>query len=241
MRGTMEDPMLECHNITKRFGGIEALHEVSFVVGREECVGIIGPNGAGKTTLLNVISGHMKPTKGRVKFMGRDITGRRPSQLVRMGVARTFQIVRVFKNMTVLENFQTVTDTPEVYLSELGLERKGGYLAKELSMGELRRLNIGLVLATKPKLLLLDEPYSGLSPKESAELSNLIRSLREKGMTMVIVEHRLRELFDNVERVIVLNQGKQICDGTPEEVVKHSAVIEAYLGLGYEQPEKVGV
>ena len=237
----MGDVVLECLNITKRFGGIEALHDVCIKVNQGECVGIIGPNGAGKTTLLNVVSGHMKPTKGRVKFMGRDITGRHPSQLVKMGIARTFQIVRVFKNMTVLENFQTVTDTPDTYLSELGLEGKKGYLAKELSMGELRKLNIGLVLATNPKLLLLDEPYSGLSPKEGAELSSLIRSLRDRGMTLVIVEHRLRELFDNVERVIVLNQGKQICDGTPEEVVTHSAVIEAYLGTGYEQPERVEV
>ena len=226
--------MLKVKNLTKKFGELEAVSNVSFEVKERECLGIIGPNGAGKTTLFNVISGFMKPTSGRVEFLGMNITGKKPHELVRLGLTRTFQIIRVFKNMTVLENFLAITERGEEFIKEMGLWEKRDYLAKDLPQGDLRRLNIGMGLATNPKMLLLDEPFSGLSPKEGAELGAVIKRLKEKGMTMIIIEHKLKELFDHVERVLVLNYGRLLCEGTPEEVVNDAKVVEAYLGVGYE-------
>ncbi|RLI14302.1 MAG: ABC transporter ATP-binding protein [Candidatus Hecatellales archaeon] len=226
--------MLKVKNLTKKFGELEAVSNVSFEVKERECLGIIGPNGAGKTTLFNVISGFMKPTSGRVEFLGMNITGKKPHELVRLGLTRTFQIIRVFKNMTVLENFLAITEREEEFIKEMGLWGKRDYLAKDLPQGDLRRLNIGMGLATNPKMLLLDEPFSGLSPKEGAELGAVIKRLKEKGMTMIIIEHKLKELFDHVERVLVLNYGRLLCEGAPEEVVNDAKVVEAYLGVGYE-------
>jgi branched-chain amino acid transport system ATP-binding protein len=224
--------MLKVKNLTKKFGELEAVSNVSFEVKERECLGIIGPNGAGKTTLFNVISGFLKPTSGKVEFLGMDITGKKPHELVRLGLTRTFQIIRVFKNMTVLENFLAITERGEEFIKELGLWEKRNYLAKDLPQGDLRRLNIGMGLATNPKMLLLDEPFSGLSPKEGAELGAVIKRLKEKGVTMIIIEHKLKELFDHVERVLVLNYGRLLCEGTPEEVVNDAKVVEAYLGVG---------
>jgi branched-chain amino acid transport system ATP-binding protein len=226
--------MLRVKNLTKKFGELEAVSNLSFEVKEHECLGIIGPNGAGKTTVFNVISGFFKPTSGMIEFMGRNIVGKKPHELVKLGLTRTFQVIRVFKNMTVLENFSAITDKEEEFMKELELWEKRSYLAKDLPQGDLRRLNIGMALATNPKMLLLDEPFSGLSPKEGAELGKVIKKLKEKGMTMIIIEHKLKELFNHVERVLVLNYGRLICEGTPQEVVKDAKVIEAYLGVGYE-------
>ena len=224
--------ILEVKNITKKFGELVALNNVNLSVEEGECRGVIGPNGAGKTTLFNIISGFLKPTSGKVIYKGRDITGVKPHKLVEMGLVRTFQIVRVFKNLSVYENFLVVHDNPDDIIKEVGLWDKKDHLARELSHGDLRRLNIGLALTINPDLLLLDEPFSGLSPKESGELSKIISKLKKEGVTMVIIEHKLRELFSHADKVTVLNSGVIICEGPPEEVVENSAVIEAYLGIG---------
>lgn len=222
--------MLKVINVTKKFGELVALNNVSLTINEGECRGIIGPNGAGKTTLFNVISGFMRPTSGRIIFNGLDITGYKPYRLVDMGLVRTFQIVRVFKNLTVYRNFQVVNEDPDELIRELGLWDKRDYLAKELPFGELRKLSIGLALSLNPKLLLLDEPFSGLSPRESMDLSKLISRLRDRGVTMVVIEHKLKELFDLADMVTVLSSGKVIFEGKPDEVVNDKRVIEAYLG-----------
>jgi len=226
--------LLRVDDLTKKFGALEALSNISFEVKERECLGIIGPNGAGKTTLFNVVSGFMKPTSGGIEFDGKDVVGKRPHELVKLGLCRTFQVIRVFKNLTVLENFSAITERGEELLKELELLEKRDYLAKDLSQGDLRRLNIGMALATNPKLLLLDEPFSGLSPKEGAELGTIIERLKAKSMTMILIEHKLRELFGHVQRTLVLNYGRLIFEGTPEELVKDEKVIKAYLGVGYE-------
>ena len=224
--------MLRVEKLTKKFGELVALNNVDLEVREGECRGIIGPNGAGKTTLFNVISGFMKPTSGRVFFNGMDVTGFKPYRLVSMGMVRTFQIVRVFKNLTVYQNFQVVLDDPDELIKEMGLWEKRDYKAIDLPFGELRRLSIGLALAMNPRLLLLDEPFSGLSPKESMELVNVIKGLHERGVTLVVIEHKLKELFTLADKVTVLSSGRVIFEGTPEEVVNDSRVIEAYLGTG---------
>ncbi len=224
--------MLRVERVTKSFGEIHALNGVSFEVKKGEILGIIGPNGAGKTTLFGVISGFIRPDSGDVKLGGKSVVGKKPSQLVKMGLVRTFQIIRVFKNMTVEENVEVAcwNGKSEEILRRMGLWDKRNMLAKNLSQGELRRLSIGMALATDPKVLLLDEPFSGLSPKEAEELDAIIRELNENGITQVIIEHRLKELFNLTERVIVLNLGKVIFDGSPEEAVRDERVIRAYLG-----------
>jgi branched-chain amino acid transport system ATP-binding protein len=226
--------LLQVKNLTKKFGELEALSDVSFDVEEGECLGVIGPNGAGKTTLFNVISGFMKPTSGSIKFNGESIVGKKPHELVKMGLSRTFQVIRVFKNITVRENVMVVTEEWEGLLKELDLWEKRNHLAKDLPQGDLRRLNIGMALATNPRLLLLDEPFSGLSPKESVGLGAFIEKLKEKNMTMILIEHKLRELFGHVERTLVLNYGQLIFEGTPEELVRDEKVVQVYLGAEYE-------
>ena len=230
----MNSLMLQVDNLTKKFGELEALSNLTFEVKKQECLGIIGPNGAGKTTLFNILSGFMKPTSGNVKFNGSDIIGKKPYELVKLGLTRTFQVIRVFKNISVLDNFSVINEKSEELLRDLGLWEKRDILAKDLPQGDLRKLNIGMALATNPKLLLLDEPFSGLSPKEGAELSELIEELKKKNITMIIIEHKLRELFGLVQNVIVLNYGRLIFGGNPEEVIRDEKVINVYLGVGYE-------
>lgn len=224
--------MLRVEHLTKKFGELTALSDVNINVEEGECRGIIGPNGAGKTTLFNVISGFLKPTTGKVFFNGMDVTGFRPYKLVSMGLVRTFQIVRVFKNLTVYQNFQVVLDDPDDLIKEMGLWDRRFYRASDLPFGELRRLSIGLALAMNPRVLLLDEPFSGLSPRESLDLVEVIKGLKEKGVTLVVIEHKLKELFTLADRVTVLSSGKVIFEGSPDEVVNDSRVIEAYLGTG---------
>ena len=224
--------MLEVRDITKKFGEIRALNGASFDVNKGEVLGIIGPNGAGKTTLFSVISGFIKPDSGSIELNGRNIVGKKPNQLVKMGLVRTFQIIKVFKHMTVEENIMAANfngKTSEI-LRSVGLWNKRNMLARNLSQGELRRLSIGMALATDPKILLLDEPFSGLSPKEAEDLDRIIRELNEYGITQIIIEHKLKELFNLAERVVVLNFGKVLFEGTPEEVVRNEEVIKAYLG-----------
>jgi branched-chain amino acid transport system ATP-binding protein len=222
--------MMKVENVTKKFGALVAVDNVSFEVEKEETLGIIGPNGAGKTTLFNVISGELKPTSGKVYFMNRDITGKRPSKIVRMGLVKTFQIMRAFSEMSVLENVIAVNPDSLDVLKDFNLWDKRDMKASDLPQGELRKLGIAIAMATNPKMVLLDEPFSGLSPRESLELHNIIGKLREYGITMVIIEHKLKELFNEAERVICLNAGAILKEGTPDEVVKDPKVIEAYIG-----------
>ncbi len=225
--------LLKVENVKKKFGELVALENINFEVVDKECLGIIGPNGAGKTTLFNVISGYMKPTEGRVEFMGKDITGKKPSELAKLGLVRTFQLIKAFMNMSVEENFKVITDDYKDIMKDFDLWSKRDMLARNLPQGDLRKLNIGLALATNPKLLLLDEPFSGLSPRECAELHSAIDRLKEREVTMIVIEHKLKELFNHAERVIVLNYGVLLCQGSPEEIVRDIRVIEAYLGDGY--------
>ncbi len=217
--------MLKVEGVTKRFGALVALDNVTFEVNGGR-LGIIGPNGAGKTTLFNVISGFLKPDSGRIVFNGRDITKLKPSKIAKMGLIRTFQILKVFKNLTVEENVKAVCDDHGI-LEEVGLWEKRKVLASNLSQGEMRLLGIALALAKNPKMLLLDEPFSGLSPVECRALADHLRDLK---VPSVIIEHKLGELFDLVDRVVVLNFGRVIFEGKPSEVVENEEVVEAYVG-----------
>ena len=220
--------MLEVRDVAKKFGELVALNGVSFKVD-SGCLGIIGPNGAGKTTLFDVISGFLRPDSGDVRFRGISIVGKKPSSLVKMGLVRTFQLIKVFKHMSVEENVLAADGDGDI-LKRVGLWEKRNLLACKLSQGELRKLSIGLALAAKPKLLMLDEPFSGLSSAESRELDGIIRELMDDGISLVIIEHKLKELFKLADRVIVLNFGEVIFEGSPEEAVRDKNVIEAYLG-----------
>jgi branched-chain amino acid transport system ATP-binding protein len=229
--------MLKIKNVSKKFGEIVALDRVSLKVGSDECLGIIGPNGAGKTTLFNVVSGFIKPDSGRIEFRGECIQGKKPNCLVKKGLVRTFQLIRVFRNMTVEENILAPNskEGASEILEIIELKDKRNMLAKNLSQGELRRLSIGIALATHPKMLLLDEPFSGLSPKEALKLDSVIKELKEDGIPQIIIEHKLKELFKLSERVVVLNFGKIIFDGHPEDAVRDKAVINAYLGANHAE------
>ncbi len=224
--------MLKVRNVHKSFGELRVLEGVDFEIEKSQRVGIIGPNGAGKTTLFNIISGFMKPDRGEITFRNKKISGMKPSQLAKMGIVRTFQIVKVFSNMTVEQNMLTITSDLD-YLKDFGLWGKRKEMAANLSYGELRKLSIALSIAANPKLLLLDEPFSGLSPKEARELANIIKEINGNGQSIALIEHRLSDLFDVAEKVLVLNSGRIIFEGHPDEVVREKSVIEAYLGKKY--------
>jgi len=220
--------MLEVKNVSKRFGALVALQDVT-IEANHECVGIIGPNGAGKTTLFNIISGFLKPNSGRIIFNGKDITGLKPSKIAQLGLIRTFQLLKVFKTLTVYENIKVVTDEPKDVLELVDLWHKRNVLAGNLSQGEMRKLGIAIALAKNPKMLLLDEPFSGLSPTECRSLMEVLKEL-EKDIPMILIEHKLGELFDLVDKVFVLNFGKVIFEGSPEKAMQDERVIEAYIG-----------
>lgn len=227
--------MLAINQVSKKFGSIVALDRVSFKVDNE-CLGVIGPNGAGKTTLFNAISGFMKPDMGRIEFRGKHINGKKPNHLVKMGLVRTFQLIKVFKNMTVEENILAPNSRNGTdILERVELVDKGQMLAKNLSQGELRRLSVGIALAARPKMLLLDEPFSGLSSKEAMKLDQVIGELKDDGISQIIIEHKLKELFNLSDRVVVLNFGKVIFDGSPEEAVQDKKVVNAYLGAKHAE------
>ncbi len=229
--------ILVTRGIRKSFGGIVAVDGVDLTVKEGELMAIIGPNGAGKTTLFNLITGFEKPDSGKVLFLGRDVTGEKPYNLARMGMVRTFQIVRPLRNLTVMQNVLIGCrvrglgpEAAEESLKAVGLWEKRDLPAALLTHGELKKLELARALAMRPKLLLLDEPLGGLTFSEAEEVTDVIRQANGNGATVVLVEHRLKETFKVVRRVVVMNQGKIIYDGSPENVAKTEEVVKAYMG-----------
>lgn len=233
--------LLSVQGVTKRFGGLLANDDISFAMEEGEILGLIGPNGAGKSTLFNCIAGYYPATSGRIEFQGREITGMTPEAICRAGIARTFQLVRVFREMSVLENvmvgaFARTPRTDEArrharaVIDRIGLSAKTDMTAMNLTVSEQKRVQLARALATHPRLLLLDEVMAGLTPQETAEAVRLVRSLREDGITMIVVEHVMEVVMPISDRVVVLDYGKKIAEGDPKEIVRDEKVIKAYLG-----------
>jgi branched-chain amino acid transport system ATP-binding protein len=236
--------LLELEQVTKQFGGLVACHEVSLSVNDGEIVGLIGPNGAGKTTLFNCITGYYRPTSGKVRFDGQDITGWSPNLVSHRGIGRTFQVMRTFKEMTVLENvmigsFCRVASTGVARKEALKVLEFTGLLGKKdalgagLTVGDKKRLELTRALATKPRLIMLDEAMAGLNEREVAEAIEMVRAIRDQGITVFLVEHVMEAIMPISDRVIVLNYGEKIAEGTPADICANEEVIKAYLGEDY--------
>ena len=237
-------PCLEVQGVTKKFGGLVANEDVSFSVADKEILSIIGPNGAGKSTLFNCVTGFYAPDSGKVLFRGKDITGASAHQICKMGIARTFQIVQVISDMTVLENVMTgsflrtynnrhVRAKAEEILRFAGLYEKRDFLGTAITIADKKRLEVAMALGTEPSLLMLDEAMAGLTPVELKGMIALLRKVRENGMTLIIVEHVMEAVMELSDRVVVINSGRRIVEGTPKEVVRNPEVIQAYLGERY--------
>lgn len=247
--------LLDVRSLTRRFGGLVAVSDISFSVAEGEIFGIIGPNGAGKTTLFNVIAGHYRPSGGAIAFAGEDISGHSSDEIARRGIARTFQAVHVFKEATVEENlrraatiarrhdpiayFRNREDSKRVDLAEVarfvGLADKLDAIAGSMAYGQQKLLGVGIAMMVAPKLLLMDEPAAGLNPSEKKAAQTLIRRLRaERGVSVLLVEHDMPLVMGVCDRILVVNQGKFVALGAPADIKADAAVIDAYLGEDYE-------
>ncbi len=240
------EAILEIRGLSKAFGGLQAILNFDLRVKQGDLVGIIGPNGAGKTTLFNLITGFIRPDSGEVLFKNEEITHCKPFQIVNRGISRTFQLVDLFKEMTALENLMIPCFSDRVrrnrghdekpwktamkFLEEVGLGKRFNEYAKNLPFGELRLLDIARAMATQPDILLLDEPFSGLDAEDAGVLSRAIQQMHAKGQTMIIIEHRLRDLLKLVERVVAIVFGEKIAEGNPQEIMSNPKVVNAYLG-----------
>ncbi len=250
-------PVLEVIGLTKRFGGLAAVEDLAFNIQTGELLSIIGPNGAGKTTLFNLLTGFYSPTSGKIIFNGIDITGYKPHRIIRSGMSRTFQLTSVFQRSTVLDNViigqmsharvgligsifgipaagrekKKVIERAKEILSFVGLEDKRDKIAAGLTEEARKRLSIASALATEPKLLLLDEPAAGINLEETSGIIDLIDRIRKTGVTICLIEHKMKMVMSISDRIIVLSYGKNIAEGTPEEVANNQEVIKAYLGV----------
>lgn len=237
----MTGPLLEVQGLTRRFSGLIAVRDVAFEIEAGSVTALIGPNGAGKTTCFNVVTGAIPPTSGRVRFDGKDITGLAPEQICAAGMARTFQVVRPLTDMTVLDNVivgalsrtrrvKHARDCAMEALAAVGLAPKADWPARSLTLPDLKMLEFARALATRPRMLLLDEVMAGLRPGEADRIVSVLRKLNAEGLTLLLVEHVMRIVMALAQRVIVLHHGEKICEGTPAEVTNDVRVIESYLG-----------
>ncbi len=236
--------LLEVRGLTKRFGGVTALEALDFAVDRGEIVALVGPNGAGKTTVFNCVGGLYRPDAGTVRFDGEDITGLRADHVCHRGLVRTFQLVRVFPTLTVEDNcvvaalsrvasVEVARARARAHVDRLGLGAKRAWLPGQLTVAEKKRLEFCRALATDPRMLLLDEVMSGLTPVETAEAVSLVRQVRDGGVTVLLVEHIMDVVVQLADRVIVLDSGRKLVEGPPRDVLQAAAVVEAYLGDTY--------
>lgn len=249
--------LLEARNLTKYFGGLAAVNQVDITVERGEIVGLIGPNGAGKTTCFNLLSGFLPPTNGSIAFNGESILGLKPPEIVKRGLVRTFQLTTLFQEMTVLQNvllglhlhsrraFAKILFSLQGYPREeisrcrevlefTGLAPQADELAKNLPHGYQRTLGIAMALATQPQLLMLDEPVTGMNHSESQQVMELVKTIRDRGTTVLLVEHNMKAVMGTCERIVVLNFGQKLTEGVPARVGSNRDVIEAYLGAGVD-------
>jgi branched-chain amino acid transport system ATP-binding protein len=236
--------ILEVYSLTKRFGGLTAVSDLSFSLDESEIVGLIGPNGAGKTTVFNMIAGFYRPDSGRVVFQGEDLTGLRPYEICRRGIARTFQVTKPFLDSSVLDNVmvggflqaRTAADARDIAwkaLETLEFSNRGDAMGYEINVPDRKRLELARALATGAKLLLLDEPMAGLTPSEKGHIIDLLRKINEEGFTLVVVEHDMKVVMSLCPRIILMDRAMKLVEGTPEEVCSDPKAITAYLGEEY--------